>query len=276
MDGDRARRRAEAAGERLDVFLAAHAGSRAAAQRLIDAGRVRVDGERARQAPRARAAASASTVAAAPAGAGGADGARRARSRSPTRTSTCSWSTSPPAWSCTRRAATQQGTLAQALARPARPAARPERARASCTGSTATPPGCWSSRAPRRSHAALQAQLSAREIEREYLALVEGRPAARARARSTRRSAATGACARGCRPTPTSRARRSRTSPSSARCAGHAAAGAARDRPHAPDPRAPAGDRPPGGRRPRVRPRRACRARAPVPARRAAGLRRTR
>ena len=36
---------AEAAGERLDVFLAAHVGSRAAAQRTIDAGRVRVDGE---------------------------------------------------------------------------------------------------------------------------------------------------------------------------------------------------------------------------------------
>jgi 23S rRNA pseudouridine1911/1915/1917 synthase len=35
----------EAAGERLDVFLAAHAGSRAAAQRLIDAGAVTVDGE---------------------------------------------------------------------------------------------------------------------------------------------------------------------------------------------------------------------------------------
>ena len=36
---------AEAAGERLDVFLAGHAGSRAAAQRMIDEGRVRVDGE---------------------------------------------------------------------------------------------------------------------------------------------------------------------------------------------------------------------------------------
>ncbi len=36
---------AEAAGERLDVFLAAHAGSRAAAQRLIDGGHVAVDGE---------------------------------------------------------------------------------------------------------------------------------------------------------------------------------------------------------------------------------------
>jgi 23S rRNA pseudouridine1911/1915/1917 synthase len=35
---------AEAAGERLDVFLAPHVGSRAAAQRLIDAGHVSVDG----------------------------------------------------------------------------------------------------------------------------------------------------------------------------------------------------------------------------------------
>src|SRR3954469_13595863 len=35
---------AAAAGERLDVFLASHAGSRAAAQRLIDAGAVTVDG----------------------------------------------------------------------------------------------------------------------------------------------------------------------------------------------------------------------------------------
>jgi 23S rRNA pseudouridine1911/1915/1917 synthase len=34
----------EAAGERLDVFLAPHAGSRAAAQRLIDGGHVTVDG----------------------------------------------------------------------------------------------------------------------------------------------------------------------------------------------------------------------------------------
>ena len=40
----------------------------------------------------------------------------------------------------------------------------------------------------------------------------------RAAARSTRRSAATGACARACRPTPTSRARRAHTSSWSARC----------------------------------------------------------
>src|SRR5215210_5506 len=35
---------AEAAGTRLDVFLAEHLGSRAAAQRLIDGGHVTVDG----------------------------------------------------------------------------------------------------------------------------------------------------------------------------------------------------------------------------------------
>ena len=34
----------EHAGERLDVFLAAHAGSRSAAQALIEGGHVRVDG----------------------------------------------------------------------------------------------------------------------------------------------------------------------------------------------------------------------------------------
>src|SRR4051794_22292439 len=36
---------AEAAGERLDVFLGGHVGSRTAAQRAIDDGRVAVDGE---------------------------------------------------------------------------------------------------------------------------------------------------------------------------------------------------------------------------------------
>jgi 23S rRNA pseudouridine1911/1915/1917 synthase len=44
MDGDELVVSAEAAGDRLDVFLAPVAGSRAAAQRLIDAGLVLVDG----------------------------------------------------------------------------------------------------------------------------------------------------------------------------------------------------------------------------------------
>ena len=46
MDGDELVVGPEEAGERLDVFLARTAGSRAAAQRLIAAGLVEVDAER--------------------------------------------------------------------------------------------------------------------------------------------------------------------------------------------------------------------------------------
>ena len=102
-------------------------------------------------------------------------------------------------------------------------------------------------------HAALQAALRAREIERTYLALVEGRPGAR----------------RGTIDAPLGRDRRVRTRMSTdtddPRDAvthfevernlprGDAAARAPGDRPHAPDPRAPEGDRPPRARRPGVR-----------------------
>ena len=182
LEGPRARQRievpAEAAGERLDVFLAA-TWARAPAQRLIDDGRVRVDGEA--RAKRTRCAA-----------------ARRSRSRrrprrprppadvpeaaspSPRRTSTCSWSTSRPASSCTRRAATRRARS---------PGARgARRGRAASRG----PPGIVH-RLDRdtsgllvvarseEARPALQAALRARRIEREYLALVEGRPSARTR-----------------------------------------------------------------------------------------------
>ena len=102
-------------------------------------------------------------------------------------------------------------------------------------------------------HAALQAALRARQITREYLALVEGRPPAR----------------RGTIDAPLGRDRRVRTRMSSdtddphhavthfeterGAARGHAPAGHARDRPHAPDPRPPAGDRPSGRRRPGIR-----------------------
>ena len=59
------------------------------------------------------------------------------------------------------------------------PAGRIRSGPASSTGSTATRPGCCCSRAPSAAHAALKAALRAREITREYLALVEGRPPAR-------------------------------------------------------------------------------------------------
>ena len=45
-------------------------------------------------------------------------------------------------------------------------------------------------------HRALKALLAARQLRREYLALVDGTPAGARRARSTRRSGATGATAR--------------------------------------------------------------------------------
>ena len=136
-DGRRPRRRASGS----TSSSPAHAGSRAAAQRLIDAGLrarrrrargpsatslrggERVDGRRAPEpAPERRA-------------------RPTRRSRSPTRTSTCWWSTSRRASSCTRRAGTAAGTLAQALAGRVAGGDGPRARRASCTGSTATRPG---------------------------------------------------------------------------------------------------------------------------------------
>ena len=129
-------------------------------------------------------------------------------------------------------------------------------------------------------HAALKAQLQARTIVREYLALVEGRPPAR----------------RGTIDAPLGRDRRVRTRVSTEtdepRTGDHALRGRggarrrhppprpARDRPHPPDPRAPARHRPPGGRRPGVRRPRPPRPGAPVPPRdparvRASGVGRT-
>ncbi len=58
------------------------------------------------------------------------------------------------------------------------PAARPS-ARGSCIAWIATPPGCWSSRARRRRTGGCRRRWRSRLIEREYLALVEGRPPAR-------------------------------------------------------------------------------------------------
>ena len=167
---------AEAAGERLDVFLAAHVGSRAAAQRTIDAGRVRVDGE----ARAKRYALHGGEVVEVREGARGAGGPRRPRrrSRSRGRTSTCSWSTSPRAWSCTRRAGTATGTLAQALERRGAAGGEPGRAGLVHRLDRDTS-GLLVVARSEEVHAALKAQLKARGILREYLALVEGRPGAR-------------------------------------------------------------------------------------------------
>ena len=203
---------------------------------------------------------------------GGARRAAGARSRSPTRTSTCWWSTSRPAWSSIPARASGPGRSCR-RSRAAWRAATTPTGPASCTGWTATRPACSCSRARRQAHATLQAALQRREIVREYLALVEGRPAAR----------------RGTIDAPLGRDRRVRTRMSTDTDdpreavthfevernlpSAHAPARAARDGPHAPDPRAPGGDRAPRRRRPGVRPPAPVRARAAVPARRAAGVR---
>jgi hypothetical protein len=121
-------------------------------------------------------------------------------------------------------------------------------------------------------HRLLQRALAERRIEREYLALVEGRPPARSgtieapigRDPRVRTRMATGGHFPPRGPHPLhARARPARV---------HAPAPAPRHRAHPPDPRAPPGDRPPRRRRPRVRDSRPAGPGAPVPARRPPGV----
>src|SRR5215212_247758 len=167
---------AEAAGERLDVFLAPHAGSRAAAQRLIDGGSVTVDGavkakrhllsggELVRLEPPS-AAATAPAVA-------------------PARFSVA-WEdehlivVDKPAGVVVHPARGHgQGTLAQALAGRVAGGEDPERAGIVHRLDRDTS-GLLVVARSEPVHAALKRLLASRELVREYLALVEGRPAAR-------------------------------------------------------------------------------------------------
>jgi 23S rRNA pseudouridine1911/1915/1917 synthase len=166
---------ADAAGERLDVFLARTAGSRAAAQRLIDAGLVLVDGQ-SRPKRHAVAAGERVTVGEAP---------------------------------VARAPAVPEATFAVAyedehllvVDKPAGVVVHPARGHAAGTLAQALAGRVGGGEAGREGivhrldrdtsgllvvarseevHAALKAMLKARAITREYLALVEGRPAARA------------------------------------------------------------------------------------------------
>jgi 23S rRNA pseudouridine1911/1915/1917 synthase len=167
---------AGAAGERLDVFLARHAGSRAAAQRLIDGGLVTVDG-----AVRAKRLVLAGgelvrvqePVAAAP------DAALPdARFR-------IAWEdehlivVDKPAGVVVHPArGHRRGTLAQALAGRLAGGEDPERAGIVHRLDRDTS-GLLVVARTEPVHAALKRLLAARELVREYLALVEGRPPAR-------------------------------------------------------------------------------------------------
>lgn len=166
---------AEAAGERLDVFLAGHVGSRQAAQRLIDAGKVTVDG-RARAKRHALSGGERVTVAAV-------DEAPEpdmpeARFRVAYEDEHLFVIDKPAGVVVHPGRGNRTGTLAQALAGRAAGGSDPERPGIVHRLDRDTS-GLVVVARSEPVHAALRASLAARAITREYLALVEGRPPAR-------------------------------------------------------------------------------------------------
>jgi len=167
---------AGAAGERLDVFLAPHAGSRAAAQRLIDGGHVTVDG--AVRAKRLVLAGGELVRVEEPGAAAPAAAVPAARFE-------VAWEdehlivVDKPAGVVVHPArGHSHGTLAQALAGRVAGGENPERAGIVHRLDRDTS-GLLVVARSEPVHAALKRLLAERELVREYLALVEGRPAAR-------------------------------------------------------------------------------------------------
>ena len=167
---------AEAAGERLDVFLAAHAGSRAAAQRLIDGGHVTLDGAvKAKRQVLAGGELVRIDEPDAPAPSAAVPDARFA----------IAWQdehlivVDKPAGVVVHPArGHRQGTLAQALAGRVAGGEDPERAGIVHRLDRDTS-GLLVVARSEPVHSALKRLLATRELVREYLALVEGRPTAR-------------------------------------------------------------------------------------------------
>jgi 23S rRNA pseudouridine1911/1915/1917 synthase len=167
---------AGAAGERLDVFLAVHAGSRAAAQRLIDAGHVTVDG-----AVKAKRQLLAGGELVRIAEAGAADPAAAV----PAAPFEIAWEdehllvVDKPAGVVVHPAhGHREGTLVQALA--GRVAGGEDPARAGIVHRLdRDTSGLLVVARSEPVHAALKRLLAGRRLVREYLALVEGRPSAR-------------------------------------------------------------------------------------------------
>jgi 23S rRNA pseudouridine1911/1915/1917 synthase len=166
----------EAAGERLDVFLAQAAGSRAAAQRLIDAGLVLVDGA---VVPKRHVVRAGERVLVRPA-------PPEAEPEVPDATFAIAYEdehlmvVDKPAGVVVHPARRHRaGTLAQALAGRVAGGDDPRRAGIVHRLDRDTS-GLLVVARTEAAHAALKDMLRRREITREYLALVEGRPAARA------------------------------------------------------------------------------------------------
>jgi 23S rRNA pseudouridine1911/1915/1917 synthase len=166
----------EDAGKRLDVFLAGAAGSRAAAQRLVDAGLVLVDGERR---PKRHAVAAGERIVMQPA-------PEREEPEVPDATFGVAYEddhllvVDKPAGVVVHPARGHAaGTLAQALAGRIAGGADPRRAGIVHRLDRDTS-GLLVAARTEAAYEALKELLRRREITREYLALVEGRPAARA------------------------------------------------------------------------------------------------
>ncbi len=176
MDGDELVVEPEAAGERLDVYLARAAGARAAAQRLIAAGRVLVDGE-----PRAKrhTVAAGERVTIAPADGAPAPDVPDAPYAVAYEDEHLLVIDKPAGVVVHPARGHEAGTLAQALAGRAAGGEDPRRAGIVHRLDRDTS-GLLVVARTEPAHAALKEQLRRREITREYLALVEGRPAARA------------------------------------------------------------------------------------------------
>jgi 23S rRNA pseudouridine1911/1915/1917 synthase len=166
---------AEHAGERLDVFLARSAGSRAAAQRLLEAGAVLVDG-RTRPKRHAVAAGERIVVSELP---------EAPAAEVPDAPYTIAWEDEhllvvdkPAGVVVHPGAAHRAGTLVQALAGRVAGGDDPDRPGVVHRLDRDTSGLLLLARSD-AVHSALQAALRAREIERTYLALVDGRPGAR-------------------------------------------------------------------------------------------------
>src|SRR5215213_3999272 len=167
---------ADAAGERLDVFLAAHAGSRSAAQRLIDGGHVTVDGA---ERPKRHVLAGGETIAvAAPEAVAAAPDAPPATFRIAYEDDHLLVVDKPPGIVVHPAPGHRTGTLVQALAGRVAGGDDPERPGVVHRLDRDTS-GLLVLARDEATHAALQAALRARQITREYVALVEGRPPAR-------------------------------------------------------------------------------------------------
>ena len=165
------------AGTRLDVFLAGHAGSRAAAQKLIDAGRVTVDGQL--QPKRHALAAGARVAVADEAPVPAAEAVPSARYEIAYRDDDVLVIDKPAGVVVHPGSGRVEGTLVQALDGLVGGGDDPQRPGIVHRLDRDTS-GLLVVARHERAHAELKRQIAEREVLREYIALVEGRPAARA------------------------------------------------------------------------------------------------